>query len=103
MAIDKNGRPWKPDKLALLGTMSDPAASDILGRNIKSVKRARYSRGISSFAAKRKIKQWCDDDLSVLDQYDDETVAKLVRVAKWNVKARRAELRLENARGPKGN
>lgn len=93
MAMDKKGRPWKPNELAMLGTVSDPAASDILDRKVESVKAARKRRRISSYYTRQRIKKWCNDDLKVFDQHKDTAVAKLLRLNQYEVAWRRAELR----------
>lgn len=86
-------KPWTDEDDAVLGTVTDAKAAEILGRNKATVNARRRRNGIpAKFGMKGVQKQWSPDQLAMLGVLPDKEVAErtgrnvtAVRSQRWRV------------------
>jgi len=78
---------WRPEELALLGTMPDEEVASRTGHSVPSVRRARDRRHILS--AQRAAPDWRPEEESLLGTAPDAEIAARLRRTVVAVRSRR--------------
>lgn len=85
-----NGTPWTEEEEALVGTDTDGAIAEQLGRTPMAVRNKRRAMGIAPFREYRH--EWTDDELALLGAMSDAVVAEMLGLTRLTVLKKRQDL-----------
>jgi len=83
---------WTPQKLALLGTMSDAEVAEELGIHKATVSTKRKQLGIAASRPPRRVYQWTEELLALLGKVTDRELARRSGFSVSSVRRKRAAL-----------
>lgn len=85
-----NGTPWTEEEEALVGTDTDGAIAEQLGRTPMAVRNKRRALGIAPF--REHAHDWTDRELAILATMSDEDAAEQIGVSRQTLQKKRRSL-----------
>jgi hypothetical protein len=93
-----NPQAWTAKELALLGTVSDDAIAERIGRTPNAVRIMRDRLGIPRPNYRDGHRRWTEEELALLGAADDEAIARQINRPASAVRSKRHELRIGRRR-----